>query len=190
MTGAEREAMILSLAPLVKHLAYVRWVVLPRSVMFDDILSAAWLGAIAAVDGFEPARGSLLATYARWKISGAIGDYLRGEDTVSRDERIRLKKNPDEEPPRTFSINARHDNGGRVFEIGDKRSLEAVRRLEARHDLAMIIRRSGANPRFLRILTRHAHGENMKAISQSEGINESRVSQICKKTREKLRAAA
>ena len=191
MTAAERDDLILSLEPTVKVVARNWFHKVPRSVTFDEIVSAAWAGAIDAADRFDPARKVKLASFAKWRISGAIGDYLRSLDPVSRDERRKLKANPDVPQPRTFSIQSVYDNGDRrIFDIGDKRSRQAVRRVEAGLDVAKIIRRADVKPRAISILTRHAHGEKMKAIGRSEGIKESRVSQICKATLVKLRAAA
>lgn len=191
MTGAERDALILSLQPLVKTIARSRMAGLPTRARLEDIISAAWLGAISAVDRFDPARGVPLAAFAKWRISGCIGDYLRSLDPVSRDERIRLNANPDEPRPYTFSISRMRDDSDREFDIGDKRSHEAVRRIDARLDLAKIRKASGGvNPRSLRIVMSHAQGETMKDIASREGINESRVSQIRKATLLQMRHAA
>lgn len=196
MTDAERDEMILSLAPLIGHIAHHRRAILPQTVTFDEIVSAAWEGAIDAVSRFDPEKHVKLDSYARWRINGAIGDYLRSLDPVSRDERRKMKADPTMEVPRTLSLthlatSARHDNeGGKVFDIGDKRSLRAISTLEARLAVQKIIRRAGAKPRSISIVKRHASGETMKAIGRSLGINESRVSQIRKETLEKLRAAA
>lgn len=188
MTRAERDELILSLKPLVQRIAHAKLAGLPPMMRLDDIVSAGWLGAIKAVDRFDPAKNVPLPLYARWQINGAIGDYLRSLDPVSRGERRKLKADPNLEPPRTFSMTPRPDC--QAFDIADKRSYEAVRRIEGRLDLAKIVCRTALRPRSLRIVMRHAHGETMKDIGRSEGINESRVSQIRTRTLAKLRAAA
>lgn len=190
MTSAERDVLILSLEPLVMMLARKRIAILPRVVQRDDIVSAAWLGAIEAVNRFDPSKKILLETYAKWRISGSIVDYLRSIDPVSRDDRRKLNANPDLAPPRTFSIHAVHDDG-RIFDIDDPHSLDATRWVEAQLDVAKIVARAkGIKPRALRIITSRSRGEKMKTIGRRHGVNESRVSQICKSTLTKLRAAA
>lgn len=190
MTSAERDELILSLKPVVKAITRSRIARLPSWVSLDDLISAAWVGAIQAVDRFDPDKNASLETYAKWRISGSIGDYLRSVDPVSRDERRKLNANPDLPPPRTVSIHAMHVDG-RVFDIGDRRSAAVTGRTEARLDFAKIVGRAeGIKPRALRIIMSHAGGETMKDIGRRHGINESRVSQICKNTLTKLRAAA
>jgi RNA polymerase sigma factor (sigma-70 family) len=187
--GVERDALILSLHSMVRRIALARRASLPRFLRGDDLLSAAWLGAVEAVDRFDPARGTDLQTYASWRIRGAIGDYLRSLDPVSRDERRKLRGDPNAQPPRTFSITALPDQA--PFDVSDPKSLLPFRAIEARVHLAAILRAShGVKPRALRIVRSHAAGELMKDIGRSEGIEESRVSQICKRTCTELRRAA
>jgi RNA polymerase sigma factor (sigma-70 family) len=192
VTRAEREERILSLAPLVRRLACSRLETLPyRSRhLRDDMESAGWLGAIDAVDRYDPARNVPLAAFAAWRISGAIGDYLRELDPVSRDARAKLRADPNARPPYTFSIDAMRD--GLVFEFGDKRSLAAFATVEARLDVASLCKatRAKIKPRSLRIVKSFARGETMKDIGRREGCKESRVSQICKRTHLLLRQAA
>lgn len=191
MTPAEREEQILSLRPLVIAMARSRHIRLTvPSVLFSDLVSAAWVGAIAAVDRFKPAQGNLLRTYARWKIAGALGDYMRSIDPVSRDERRKLAANPDLTPPITFSLTPRPKGEASPCDISDQRSLQAIHRIEARLDLAKLCKANPVKPRALRIVMRHAHGETMKNIGALEGIGEGRVSQICKATYARLRKAA
>lgn len=190
MTPAEREERILSLEPLVKYLARNRAASLPVMIRVDELISAAWVGAIEAVDRYKPEKNVSLAAYAKWRISGSMGDYLRSIDPVSRDERRKLKADENAKPPITMSIHAMHPNDQRVFNITDKRSLEAVRRINARLTVAKVIGRAGVKKRHLRIVLSHAAGETMKSIGRREGVNESRISQICKETLLQLRAAA
>jgi RNA polymerase sigma factor for flagellar operon FliA len=56
-------------------------------VEFDDLVSAGTLGLIQAVDRYRPERGCLLKTLAEHRIRGAILDYLRKLDPLSRSAR-------------------------------------------------------------------------------------------------------
>jgi RNA polymerase sigma factor FliA len=55
----------------------------------DDVVSAAVLGMINAVDRFEPARGVPFEAYAALRIRGAIVDELRRLDERGRSDRRR-----------------------------------------------------------------------------------------------------
>lgn len=189
MSGDERDQLILSLKKMVEAIARARHSVLPSSVSVDDIVSSAWLGAIHAVDRFDPDRGVLLTTFARWTITGAIVDYLRRLDPVSRPERKKLIA-ANAQGPITFSLTAKPTADGRAFDFGDQRSLQAIHRIEARLELAKLCKANPVKPRALRIIMRRAHGETMKNIGALEGIGEARVSQICKDTYARLRKAA
>ncbi len=51
---------------------------------FEDRVQAGWIGAIGAVEHFDPTRGVALQTYAEHRIRGAILDSLRELDHLSR----------------------------------------------------------------------------------------------------------
>jgi RNA polymerase sigma factor (sigma-70 family) len=65
---------------------------LPRGVALDDLVSAGTLGLIDAVDRFDETRGVALSTYAQHRITGAMIDFLRGEDPLSRADRRRMRE--------------------------------------------------------------------------------------------------
>lgn len=65
---------------------------MPAYVEFDDIRSAAMVGLVKAVDGFDPARGVRFETFAGIRIQGAILDDLRAADWVPRSVRTRAAK--------------------------------------------------------------------------------------------------
>lgn len=202
MNAIDREARILSLDSLVRACARARKRQLPDSVDLDDLRSAAWLGAIAAVDRFDEKRGTPLPIFAESKIKGAILDYLRKIDPLTRNHRqdVSRAKTPN---VLTFSLDQRAQHKGirrQDPEIGetdaparDVRSERAIAEIEARLDLAKISARAlDLAPRKLLIWKRWASGERMGAIGRSltPPVTEGRVSRICTETRRKLRAAA
>lgn len=73
--GPDRDSQILSLRKKVECFAkkYSRNA---RTLTYDDFMSAGWLGAIRAVDGFDPKREVKLTTYAEQKIRGAMLDLI------------------------------------------------------------------------------------------------------------------
>jgi RNA polymerase sigma factor for flagellar operon FliA len=83
VTNEQREAAIVRLFPLVKTiaLAVCRRV---RSIEYDDLVGTGAVGLIAAVDGFDHARGMSLDRYARRKILYTMLDAARREDHVSQ----------------------------------------------------------------------------------------------------------
>ncbi len=84
--GDAREDAIRSLFPLVKIIARrVHRIV--RSGEVDDLIGDGCVGAIRAVDTFDPARGPSLERYASRIIAGAMLNGLRRLDPVS--ERVR-----------------------------------------------------------------------------------------------------
>jgi RNA polymerase sigma factor for flagellar operon FliA len=85
--GPTRAERILSCRRQVLLIAQKLHARLPVSVALDDLIAAGTLGAIAAVDSFDPARGQKLKTYAEPKIRGAMLDSLREIDWLSRNKR-------------------------------------------------------------------------------------------------------
>jgi RNA polymerase sigma factor (sigma-70 family) len=65
--------------------------VVPPCVTFDDLASAGTIGLIQAVDRFDQTRGLKFRTYAQHRIWGAMQDFLREEDPLSRTERRRVR---------------------------------------------------------------------------------------------------
>lgn len=85
---AVREALILRHLPQVQQVARSIAARLPGNVVLADLVGAGLLGLINAVSKFDPARDASLATYAQFRIRGAILDSLRSQDWAPR--RLRL----------------------------------------------------------------------------------------------------
>jgi RNA polymerase sigma factor (sigma-70 family) len=196
MTGEEREALILSLEPLVRRLTAYRLRRLPWSISSDEIRSVAWVGAIRAVDAFDAARNASLATYAEWRIRSAIADHLREIDPLSRQHRKDVRAG-EAEAPQIFSIESRADSGttgerrpAALGRIPDPRETAAWRALNARLTLRSLHARAKLSPRSAEVLRRWMEGEYLCDIGASIGVKESAASQICSRAIAKLRAAA
>jgi RNA polymerase sigma factor (sigma-70 family) len=93
-TESDRDAAILHDLDLVRTIAKSLLRRLPRCVAFDDLVSAGVLGLIQAVDRFDRAMALNFRTYAKFRIRGAMLDFLREEDPLSRSERLRLRESP------------------------------------------------------------------------------------------------
>lgn len=83
---------------IIDHLPQVRWIAtriherLPASFSLEDLISTGIVGLISAVDNFDPRQNVKLATYAEYKIRGAILDSIRGLDGVAPHKRKKLKQ--------------------------------------------------------------------------------------------------
>jgi RNA polymerase sigma factor for flagellar operon FliA len=101
---AVREALILDHMPQVRALARRVHERVPRSITFDDLVAAGTLGLIQAADRFDADRHVQFSSYAQHRIRGAMLDFLREEDPLSRDERSRLKQDTFPSNPSTVSL--------------------------------------------------------------------------------------
>ena len=83
MSPITRDEMILAHLPQVELLAHRLHRRCPQ-VELDDLIQAATIGLIQAVDKFDAARGLKLKTLAEHRIRGAMLDYLRQVDPLPR----------------------------------------------------------------------------------------------------------
>jgi RNA polymerase sigma factor (sigma-70 family) len=92
-TTADRDARILSLAPLVRKLARrVSARVASTVVDADDLEAAGWMAAIQVVERFDPSFGVPLEGYAGRVLLGAMYNELRRADPVSERDRRTIRK--------------------------------------------------------------------------------------------------
>ena len=96
-----RDDAILQGLDLVKRIARRFCRRVPPCVEFDDLASVGMIGLIQAVDRFDSTRDLKFSTYAQHRIWGAMQDFLRGEDPLSRTERRKTGYNP---LPMTISL--------------------------------------------------------------------------------------
>jgi RNA polymerase sigma factor for flagellar operon FliA len=86
-SAPDREQWILDLLPVVCAIAFEIKNRLPNHVEVDDLISAGVCGLIDAAGKFEAGQRVKFATYARFRIRGAILDSLREFDWAPRDSR-------------------------------------------------------------------------------------------------------
>src|SRR4051812_14191438 len=60
---------------------------LPAHVEIDDLISSGVIGLMEAAERFDPERVDRFEAFAEFRIRGAMLDYLRSGDTLSRDMR-------------------------------------------------------------------------------------------------------
>jgi RNA polymerase sigma factor for flagellar operon FliA len=88
---AEREAQVLRYLPQVKYIAHRIHDRLPPQVPLADLVQAGVVGLLDAIERFDASRGVDFATYARFRIRGAIVDSLREIDWSPRELRRKAR---------------------------------------------------------------------------------------------------
>jgi RNA polymerase sigma factor for flagellar operon FliA len=182
--GADRDAAILQDLDLVKRIARRFQRRVPPCITFDDLASAGMIGLIHAVDRFDQTRGLKFRTYAQHRIRGAMQDFLRDEDPLSRTERRRVRASAPTlsatgygTPPATVSLD---QIPVRCLATGDEPAFVTCSEVrEARRCL------SPREDRVIELL--YDSGWQSREVAVELHVNESRVSQIKQRAIAKLR---
>lgn len=91
MSGAEREAAVAELFPVLRRLALRVSRSLNAAADVDDLVGDGAFGLLRAIDTYDPAYGTTLEQYARRLIVGAMLNGLRRIDPVSERARRTLR---------------------------------------------------------------------------------------------------
>jgi RNA polymerase sigma factor FliA len=86
---AAREALAMHYLYLVGYIYGRIAINLPPHIDREDLEHQGALGLLAALDNFDPGKGVKFETYASIRIRGAVIDYLRKQDLLSRPVRKR-----------------------------------------------------------------------------------------------------
>lgn len=89
--GQQREKDITRFLPMVRHLVGKMAINLPSFVDSEDMVEAGVVGLIAAVDSYQPGRGTALSTHVYTRVKGAIIDEMRKFSCFSREFHQKLK---------------------------------------------------------------------------------------------------
>jgi RNA polymerase sigma factor FliA len=79
-----RDRLVLTLAPMVKYVAYRKVRALPAHCEVDDLISCGLEAMIRALDRFDPDKGATLEQFAWTRVNGAMLDELRHGDWAPR----------------------------------------------------------------------------------------------------------
>ena len=180
---AAREAAILQNLDLVNNLARRFQRRVPPCVTFDDLVSAGMIGLIQAVDRFDPTRDLKLKSYAQHRIWGAMLDFLRDEDPLSRTERRRVRQSSPALsatgrgiPPATVSLD----------QIPIRRLAAPAESFTIRSEVREL--RRCLSPRENRVISLlYDFGWQNREVAADLHVNESRISQIKQRAISKLR---
>ncbi len=153
---------------------------LPRQVRVDDLISAGYMGLIECALRFDESRGVPFRGYAQKRIKGAMKDWMRGEDLLTREER---RTRGDAIDRKEIEINPRKHA---IPE--NKRNVE---QLDAEIDVNRLVGKlKRFYPRWAFVVERNLAGRKLKEIGKELGVNESRTSQIRSNAIAFMRAAA
>lgn len=180
LTDAQRDLVEqnLKLATLIARDHHRR---LPANVERDDIDQAARMGLIDAALRFDAARGATFETFARWRINGAVRDYLRSLDCVSKEERAKINAREACE-----SVEIRVDDLYMEPRAAQASPEEASIAAQITAQIRSLI--DGLSGRERTILRQYYyHDQTMAAIGGELGVQGARISQIHKRTIETLR---
>jgi RNA polymerase sigma factor for flagellar operon FliA len=91
-TEQDVAARVRQLTPAVRKLAYHMMSKLPASVEMEDLTQSGMLGLIDAAKRYEGGEGTEFATYATYRIRGAMLDSLRQLDWLPRQVRSDMRR--------------------------------------------------------------------------------------------------
>lgn len=92
LSKREREEFALRYLPLVKYVVSRFYIKETSTITKEDLLHWGIIGLMEAIDRFDESKGVKFEMYAIKRISGAIKDALRREDTLSRAQREKYKR--------------------------------------------------------------------------------------------------
>jgi len=91
ITKKNQNQIIMEFTPLIRYLAAKMTARTRYSVELDEMISYGVLGLIDAINKYDKKRKNEFKTYAEFRIKGAMLDYMREQDPVSRSVRDQIK---------------------------------------------------------------------------------------------------
>jgi RNA polymerase sigma factor for flagellar operon FliA len=88
----EKEELIKSYLPLVRKVVHRLSGRLPKDVDIKEMLNSGIIGLVDALEKFDPKHETNFATYAQFRIRGAILDSFRSQDWLPRSLRYKSHK--------------------------------------------------------------------------------------------------
>lgn len=151
----------------------------PPRVLLEDLISAGYLGLVECAPRFDGRRA--FKSFAGFRIQGAILDWMRGEDLLTRQERqvigsaIERKEVPIDPQAHAVPDSRQH-----------------VRQLDAAIDTRRLLAKLRTLcPRRAFVLEQYdLEGRKLKQIGADLGVGEARAGQLRSDAIVKLRAAA
>lgn len=88
----EKEELIKSYLPLVKKVVHRLSGRLPKDIDLKEMLNSGIIGLVDALEKYDPKHETNFATYAQFRIRGAILDSFRSQDWLPRSLRFKSHK--------------------------------------------------------------------------------------------------
>jgi RNA polymerase sigma factor (sigma-70 family) len=160
----DARALIEAHIPLAEKLAWETCILRGLPQFFHkDVRAAALLGLVQAGVAFDPARGYRFATFARWRIVGAMLDQVRKEQAMV--------------------------SGGDMDTLPGREEFSPEAGLPG-IDLDRMIGRTHLSPREQTVLAAVLGGKTGREIGRQLGVSEEWISEIRSRVVRKLRASA
>jgi RNA polymerase sigma factor (sigma-70 family) len=190
MTRDERILACAYLVPLTRRRLYP---VPPRGVAPEDLDGAGYLGLVKAADRYDPARGVAFKSWAINWIRGAMREYLREDDWLSRREREEVNAGRMEEPlvvslEEVLALEQGEWDRHRLESIPDPAPgpEEEVCEQGERESIRRIVARLPRRERQV-VWRTEGLGESSEQVGRRLGLSESRVWQLRNQGRRRLR---
>lgn len=155
-------------------------------VRLEDLIGEGTLGLIEAVNRYEPKRHVSLMTYANHRIKGAMLDYLRREDPLTRQQRKDV--NEGKASYMTFSLD--QVPAGTSATTDERQTPETTTTHRINRDLVkQLLNRAALTPQERKVIAMNfLAGFTLRSIAQLLGVAESRVSVVRSNALTKLRS--
>jgi len=154
---------------------------LPGSVERDDVEQAGRMGLIEAAQRFVEGRSASFPTYARWRINGAIQDYLRSLDAASKEHRKQITAG---EANEIVAIRIEDMYRQPLVESLSPEDASIAAQISAQ--ISTLIDSLAGRQREI-VREYYFHDRTMTQIGAGFGVKEARISQVHRKAIETLR---
>ncbi len=160
-----------------------------RDGIADDIRSAALEGLVKAARDFDPTRGAPFLGYAHHRITGAVLDFLRAQDHMSRDYRDKAKKGEIEPAPAPVSLDCLMADVGFGDRAPDPNAVDSLDEAERGQVVDILESAAVQLPARLRTVLRlrYADDRTLGEIGAELGVTESRGCQLLHEAHAALR---
>ena len=172
MTTAQK--LVEQYIPLANKLAYNKKKTLPNFVDIEELKSAAYMGLVEAASRFNPDLGVQFSTFAYPRVFGAIHDYLREMGWGKRSEPVQM-----------YSLDATIKTDDGECRQGDL--LEAKKENNSEDFMEVIT--ITLDEQAERVLHHYFIDDlSLKEVGVKFGVSESRVSQLIKQYKDRIRS--
>jgi RNA polymerase sigma factor for flagellar operon FliA len=165
------QELVLKYVPLANKMAYQKKKSLPKFVDVEDLKSAAYLGLVEAANRFNPNLGIAFTTFAYPRIFGAIHDYLREQGWFKRGDSTPM-----------MSLDSSSDD--KEYALKDLISSKIDSKIDESLEVVTLDFDDQAKDIFKHYFVEEY---SMKEVGDMIGLSESRVSQLIKLYKGKIK---